>query len=195
MHSINKNILKAFYTLFFIAIPASSLAHHSTAAFGNNGSSGIELEGRLVQLNWRNPHPSMLLQISETNELWQIQIPGTINTLVQAGITENSFKLDQVITVTGLASGQIKNYLHGSGMQYQDGNLISFNNALQSSENSTNQKLTDITSSSPLVEESLLSNTNYLPFFISLACLLCCLFLFAQKQKLLLVKNKIQSEK
>ncbi len=117
MQSLNKNLLKAFTILLFVVLPVSTLAHHSTASFNNSNTSGIELEGKIVQLNWRNPHPSMLLQISETNDLWQIQIPGTINTLTQAGINENTFKLDQLVTVTGQASNQINNYLHGSGLQ------------------------------------------------------------------------------
>ena len=55
-------------------------AHHSHAEF----SSELQVvEGELLSIAWRNPHPAMTLSVPSggVEETWQIQVLGNINGL------------------------------------------------------------------------------------------------------------------
>ena len=99
-------------------LPSLGLTHHSSSEFT---PTRIELEGTLLQVSWRNPHPSLTFQLSNTAELWNIQIPGTIESLTALGLTASSFEVGQSVNIAGLASNRIENYLQGTNVLFPNG--------------------------------------------------------------------------
>ena len=66
------------------SLPGS--AHHSHAEFA---SELQVVEGELLSIAWRNPHPAMTLRVSSRGEdqTLQIQVLGNINGLRRDGVT------------------------------------------------------------------------------------------------------------
>jgi hypothetical protein len=88
------------------------VAHHSRAEFVGDV---IELEGELVEVDWVNPHPKLMLRASDsTADVWEIQAFGSVTTLRRAGIEASFFPVGERITVAGLASRRRENFLLGS---------------------------------------------------------------------------------
>ena len=98
--------------LFLNTISCPALAHHSRAEFVGDV---IELEGELLEVDWRNPHPRFVLRVSESPaDVWEIQVYGSVASLGRAGIEVTSFPVGERITVAGLASSRRQNLLLGS---------------------------------------------------------------------------------
>lgn len=126
---IKKSFIKTLVAVLLVSLlPSLGLAHHSSSEFT---PTRIELEGALLQLNWRNPHPSLTFQSSSTEKLWNIQLPGTIESLSAIGITANSFEVGQSVKIAGLTSNRIENYLQGSHVLFSNGNELMLKQGLQ----------------------------------------------------------------
>jgi hypothetical protein len=98
--------------LILSTLCSAALAHHSRAEFTGDV---IELEGELLEVDWRNPHPRFVLQVSEIPaDVWEIQVYGSVASLGRAGIKASSFPVGERITVAGLASSRRQNFLLGS---------------------------------------------------------------------------------
>ena len=109
------DIVKCLFTLTLFSLYAiTSNAHHSRAEFSGET---IELTGELIDINWRNPHPTFKLQESSNlNEIWEIQSYGFIGSLTNQGINAETFQLGQKVTFVGLVSGRRNNLLLGSNV-------------------------------------------------------------------------------
>ena len=57
----NMMTIKESAVLILMALPITSLAHHSRAEF-SVGSQAQYLDGELVEIFWRNPHPRFTLR-------------------------------------------------------------------------------------------------------------------------------------
>ena len=114
--------------VFAFLMPSLALAHHSSSEFSN---AGVELEGTLLQVSWRNPHPSLTFQSASTGELWNIQIPGTIESLTANNITASSFEIGQTINIAGLISTRIENYVQGTHILFSNGEELLLKQDLQ----------------------------------------------------------------
>lgn len=124
----NTFIKKIVAVVFFSLMPSLTLAHHSSSEFTN---ARIELEGTLLQVSWRNPHPSLTFQLASTGELWNIQLPGTIESLRANNITTNSFEPGQNINIAGLISTRIDNYIQGTHVLFSNGEELILKQGLQ----------------------------------------------------------------
>ncbi len=107
MNIMKSTLIKPLISLFAIFLSSLSFAHHSTTEFTN---TRVEMEGQLVQLSWRNPHPSLTFQSLTTGEFWNIQLPGTIESLSARGITSDSFTIGQSLNIAGQLSGRSENF-------------------------------------------------------------------------------------
>lgn len=126
---INISFVKTLVAVVLISLmPTLGLAHHSSSEFT---PARIELEGTLLQLSWRNPHPSLTFQSSNTEALWNIQLPGTIESLSALGITADSFEIGQIVNIAGLASNRIENYIQGTHVLFPNGNELILKQGLQ----------------------------------------------------------------
>ena len=81
-------------------IPLSAYGHHSTTHFSDEFT---EMEGKLVDLHWRNPHVYFFLETEEVNgdkKVWEMEA-GTIYMIGRAGVTEDLFTVGETIRVAG----------------------------------------------------------------------------------------------
>lgn len=89
--------------LFGTAPPA--LSHHSFSAEFDVGRP-VNVTGTVSDVEWTNPHAWIFLEVAdETNgtQSWAIELLG-INSLMRRGLTRNTLKLGDVITVEGFGS-------------------------------------------------------------------------------------------
>lgn len=114
--------MQAIKTLLGLSIIITSLqisAHHSRVEFSGDT---IELEGELIDVRWRNPHPTFKLQLSSNpDEVWEIQSYGFIGSLTNQGVSAETFQLGQKVTFVGLVSGRRSNLLLGNNVLLPDG--------------------------------------------------------------------------
>jgi hypothetical protein len=94
------SILSTAAVLLVTAPPAS--AHH---AFGAefDASKPILLKGKLVKVEWVNPHSWLHVEITNTageKEVWMVE-GGSPNSLLRRGVTKDSLKIGTEIVVDG----------------------------------------------------------------------------------------------
>lgn len=85
-------------------IPAA-LAHHSFQATYDMDTV-IEIEGTLVQLNFRNPHSSVMVMAPDESgqmQRWGIEWGGA-SLLMRQGLERDSFRVGDKVVVTGQPS-------------------------------------------------------------------------------------------
>ena len=88
--------------VLFLAFPVVVSAHHSRAEY----SDDVEIEGKLVRLLWRNPHPGFTIEVNEDGkiETWLVEGWSSLYTFDRAGITQDRFEEGDTIRVAGLIS-------------------------------------------------------------------------------------------
>ncbi len=98
----------------------SAASHHSHAEF----SSELQvIEGELLSVAWRNPHPAMTLRVSNdgTEESWQVQVLGNINGLRRDGVTGEIFTVGERVSITGQPSRRRAGLLLATHVEFADG--------------------------------------------------------------------------
>ncbi len=91
-----------FITLAFwlVVLPVAASAHHSVAYYGDEV---IEVVGELVQVEWRNPHIRLTLDVVNDrglSETWQME-GNSIYNLARSGVTADSLTVGQQVIVAG----------------------------------------------------------------------------------------------
>jgi hypothetical protein len=99
-----KTTIKAVVLLLLgIALPtATVLGHHSFQA-SYDMESLIEIKGTLMQLNFRNPHSSVMVLAPDADgnmQRWGIEWGGA-SLLMRQGLTRDSFKPGDEVVITG----------------------------------------------------------------------------------------------
>jgi hypothetical protein len=101
---------------------AGALAHHSyTAEF--DVEKPVKLTGVLTRLEWTNPHIWLYLDVKDdtgkvTNWGFSASPPGM---LTRRGITKNSLKLGEVLTISGHRAKDGSNNASGNVVVFADG--------------------------------------------------------------------------
>jgi hypothetical protein len=95
-------------------------AHHSHAEFSNELQV---VEGELLSIAWRNPHPAMTLRVSNdgAEETWQVQVLGNINGLRRDGVTGDIFTVGERVSITGQSSRRRAGLLLATHVVFADG--------------------------------------------------------------------------
>ena len=105
-----------------LLVPVLALAHHSyTAEFDT--TKPIKLSGVLTRLEWANPHIWLYLDVKDdkgnvTNWGFSASPPGMLQ---RRGITKNSLKLGDVLTIAGHRAKDGSNNASGGRVTFEDG--------------------------------------------------------------------------
>jgi len=91
------------FTAVCLTLPvAAALAHHSFQA-SYDMDSLIEIKGTLMQLNFRNPHSSVMVMAPDADgnmQRWGVEWGGA-SLLQRQGLTRDSFKPGDQVVITG----------------------------------------------------------------------------------------------
>jgi hypothetical protein len=105
-----------------LTLTSAALAHHAyTAEFDT--SKPIKLSGVLTKVEWANPHIWLYLDVKDdtgkvTNWGFSASPPGM---LTRRGITKNSLKLGDVLTISGHRAKDGSNNSSGNVVTFADG--------------------------------------------------------------------------
>jgi hypothetical protein len=104
--------------------PIGVTAHHSHGEF--SGATAA-VEGELLEIVWRNPHPAMTLRgldVDGSERIWRIQVQGNVNGLSRDGVTVGQFVVGERLTITGRQSSRRVALLLAVRAQFADGSEI-----------------------------------------------------------------------
>lgn len=109
-------LLKHLSTLSGLAVlsaitAVSAYAHHSFQATYDMDSM-IEIKGQLVQMNFRNPHSSVMVMAPDKDgnmQRWGVEWGGA-SLLMRQGLTRTSFRPGDEVIITGQPSRESTDY-------------------------------------------------------------------------------------
>jgi Family of unknown function (DUF6152) len=86
-----------------LAAVGTAAAHHSFAA-EYDSTKPVTLMGKVTKVEWQNPHAFFYIDVKDEktgqSANWSVEL-GSPNSLMRAGWTRNSMKVDDVVTVQG----------------------------------------------------------------------------------------------
>lgn len=100
-------------------------AHHSTA-LQFDMTSTIEIVGNIVEMEWRNPHSWLHVEVeNEAGELeiWRVEF-GSANGLYRAGWRRDDLPVGQEVTVHGLPARDGSRQMVGDEVTLSDGRSL-----------------------------------------------------------------------
>jgi hypothetical protein len=91
--------------LSLIALPAISVAHHSTSQFDEEAF--VEIDGIVVDVFWRNPHVviKVAADMDNPDEIWELE-GASVSQLSRRGFTRDTFKEGDFIRAAGHPSSR-----------------------------------------------------------------------------------------
>jgi hypothetical protein len=112
-----RNVALSFAALG--SLPAS--AHHSRAEYS---AEALEIEGTLVAVLWRNPHPGFTIETvgpDGKRTTWEVEGWSSLYTFDRAGIARDRFAEGDTVRVVGLPSGRRPARMLGTHILLADG--------------------------------------------------------------------------
>ncbi len=111
-----------FFIFFCSAIfSTDSISHHSRAEF----SSEIRvIEGNILSVHWRNPHPQITLMVlgdAGQQETWDIAVWGAASLLNRLGVTGDLLNVGDHVKIAGQVSSRREYYFQGTNLLLPDG--------------------------------------------------------------------------
>ena len=114
-----------FAALTFSLLPAVTGAHHSRAEFSD---VVLEIEGEIVEVGWRNPHPVITVKSADDAGLekhWMIESWQSANSLERKGVPDgNLFRVGDRVTVAGRESMRRPGLVLGTNVRLADGGEV-----------------------------------------------------------------------
>jgi hypothetical protein len=114
-------LANTFVLLAFSCLPIAAAAHHSRAEFSDRE---LELEGELIEVAWRNPHPLFNIRSIGDNgeeEVWRLEVYGNALTLQRTGVSGEMFVPGSQVRVFGRVSDRRDRVMLTSHIQLHDG--------------------------------------------------------------------------
>jgi hypothetical protein len=107
--------------LAVVCAPLVAAAHHSRAEYTEGAR---EIEGTLVAILWRNPHPGFTVDTVEADgrhTTWEVEGWSSLYTFDRAGIARSRFTEGDKVRVVGLPSGRRPGRMLGTHILLADG--------------------------------------------------------------------------
>lgn len=104
-------LIRIFSLCAGLSLVPAALAHHSFQATYDMDNT-IEIRGKLIQMNFRNPHSSVMILAPDENgveQRWGIEWGGA-SLLQRQGLTRTSFKPGDEVVITGQPSREKTDY-------------------------------------------------------------------------------------
>jgi hypothetical protein len=104
-----------------VGCPLVATAHHSRAEYSEEA---IEIEGKLVRVLWRNPHPGFTVETVGADgrvDTWEVEGWSSLYTFDRARITRDRFADGDTVRVVGLPSARRPGRLLGTHILLADG--------------------------------------------------------------------------
>jgi len=104
-----------------LMISAASSAHHSRTEFSGEV---VELKGRIVSTVWANPHASVVVTVTNSDDStaeWRIEVWGNLFATERLGVTADRFVEGAILRAAGLKSTRRDGYLLGQNLLFSDG--------------------------------------------------------------------------
>ena len=121
-HRINRTLFGfAAAAVAVVAMPLA-LAHHSVA-LQFDMSQEIEIEGTIMELEWRNPHAWLTVEVENDTgetEVWRVEF-GSGNSLTRRGWRPADLPVGAHVTVHGLPARDGSNTIAGEEVVLDDG--------------------------------------------------------------------------
>jgi hypothetical protein len=104
-----------------LALGMAAYAHHSIGAT-YDVSKDMKIEGKLVQVDFRNPHSFVHLDVTVNGkpERWSVEWGGA-GSLTGQGITRSTLKAGDEVTITGNPGGGLKRLKMNTLLRKKDG--------------------------------------------------------------------------
>ncbi len=102
----------------------AALAHHSFLSQFDPKKPKI-IKGKVVKMNWRNPHATFLVEVTETGKpvVWEVEM-GSPNTLVRHGWKNSTLQAGDIISVDGYLARSGDPLINAKGIKWADGRVI-----------------------------------------------------------------------
>ena len=115
----------AITALTLSVLPAVTGGHHSNAEFSEDV---LEIEGEIVEVAWRNPHPIITLRSADaagTEKIWKVESSQSANTLDRKGVPDGYlFRVGDPIAVAGRESMRRPGLVLGTHARLVDGGEV-----------------------------------------------------------------------
>ena len=99
-----KTIIKtAAFLLLGLTLPAATVSAHHSFQASYDTDAVQEIKGKLMQLNFRNPHSSVMVMAPDAGgvmQRWGVEWGGA-SALTRQGLTRDSFKPGDEVVITG----------------------------------------------------------------------------------------------
>ena len=112
-----RNLFSILTIFTILCTPMTVLSHHSFSAEFDVGRP-VDITGSVINIEWTNPHAWVHLAVedSEGNILnWAVEMLG-VNALVRGGMSPQTVKSGDVLTVTGFGSRDGTNTANASSV-------------------------------------------------------------------------------
>ena len=106
-----------FVVLASILYSLPALSHHSFSAEFDVGRP-VEITGAVTNIEWTNPHAWIHLDVKDEQgnvQSWAVEMLG-INTLVRSGLTPQTVRNGDILTITGFGSRDATNTANASSV-------------------------------------------------------------------------------
>jgi len=112
-----RSLISIVIALVTLLLPMAVLSHHSFSAEFDVGRA-VNITGAITNVEWTNPHAWLHLAVEDEQgnvQQWAVEMLG-VNAIVRSGMTPQTVKEGDVLTITGFGSRDGTNTANASSV-------------------------------------------------------------------------------